>query len=167
MSLWRFLSTCGRNSASGEIPGEIPTIYNFQLNPYSKWWPGWYSAIISQTMLRPVSFSISLFIQPMYGAWLSFTYLVASLHHANLQKGDTIDPNNYRPIALTCTLWKIMETIIKDQLLLSINMVSCAIIQLQLIYLNDWTVGVSDGNNIGVVHFNFSKALIVLLFPSC
>jgi hypothetical protein len=33
------------------------------------------------------------------------------------KKGDSTDPNNYRPIALTCTICKIMETIIKDQIL--------------------------------------------------
>ena len=33
------------------------------------------------------------------------------------KKGSTTDPQNYRPVALTCTMCKIMETIIKDQLI--------------------------------------------------
>jgi Reverse transcriptase (RNA-dependent DNA polymerase) len=33
------------------------------------------------------------------------------------KKGVTTDPQNYRPIALTCTMCQIIETIVKDQLL--------------------------------------------------
>jgi hypothetical protein len=32
------------------------------------------------------------------------------------KKGNSADPNNYRPIALTATMCKIMETIMKDQI---------------------------------------------------
>jgi hypothetical protein len=33
------------------------------------------------------------------------------------KKGVTCDPNNYRPVALAATLCKVMESVIKDQLL--------------------------------------------------
>ena len=32
------------------------------------------------------------------------------------KKGDMTDPNNYRPIALTCTSCEMMETVNKDKL---------------------------------------------------
>ena len=33
------------------------------------------------------------------------------------KKGDKLDPNNYRPVSLTCVPCKIMESIIKDNMI--------------------------------------------------
>lgn len=92
------------------------------------------------------------------------------------KKGDSSDPNNYRPIALTCTLCKIMETIVKDQVLdfllknkliskhqhgfmrhhsTATNLLECT---------HDWTVGLSNGNNIDVVYIDFTKAFDSIVF---
>ena len=52
---------------------------------------------------------------------MEFSYLPPDWLRAYItpvfKKGDPSSPLNYRPIALTCTICKIMEVIIKDQLL--------------------------------------------------
>jgi hypothetical protein len=86
------------------------------------------------------------------------------------KKGSSSDPNNYRPISLTCTMCKIMECIIKDQLvqyltykgLISkhqhafIKNHSTATNILESI--NDWLVSIKSPNCTDVVYIDFSKA---------
>jgi hypothetical protein len=92
------------------------------------------------------------------------------------KKGDKTDPTNYRPIALTCTMCKIMETVIKDQILdfllrnkliskhqhgfmrhhsTATNLLECT---------HDWFVGLSNSNNIDVIYVDFSKAFDSIVF---
>uniref|UniRef100_A0A0E9W7L7 Uncharacterized protein n=1 Tax=Anguilla anguilla TaxID=7936 RepID=A0A0E9W7L7_ANGAN len=30
------------------------------------------------------------------------------------EKGDHADPGNYRPVSLTCIMWKMLESLIRD-----------------------------------------------------
>jgi hypothetical protein len=86
------------------------------------------------------------------------------------KKDDNTDPSYYRPIALTCTLCKIMESVIKDHLLdflLKNNLISkdqygfmrkhSTASNLRECTL-DWIVGLSSGNHITVVYIDFSRA---------
>lgn len=86
------------------------------------------------------------------------------------KKGNSSDPNNYRPISLTCTMCKIMESIIKDQLVQYLNnkgLISKyqhAFIKNHstatniLESINDWLVGIKSPNCTDVVYIDFSKA---------
>ena len=74
--------------------------------------PKFYKTCCDELSL-PLSF---LFQLSFHHGFLPPDWLTAYITPAH-KKGDTTDPNNYRPIALTCTLCKIMETVIKDQLL--------------------------------------------------
>ncbi len=86
------------------------------------------------------------------------------------KKGNPCDANNYRPISLTATLCKLMEAIIKDQLVrylvdkglinkhqhafianhsTATNLVEC---------INDWIVSLKSPNRTDVVYIDFSKA---------
>jgi len=88
----------------------------------------------------------------------------------------TISTFNYRPIALTCTLCKIVETIIKDQLLdfllgkkqISMHqhglMLNHSTLTNLLECAHDWIVGLLRGNNIAVVYFDFNKAFDSIVF---
>ena len=92
------------------------------------------------------------------------------------KKGDNTNPNNYRPIALTCTLCKIMETVIKDQLLdflLTKNLISRhqhgfmrnnSTTRNLLECTHDWVVGLTNLNNIDVVYIDFSKPFDSIVF---
>jgi len=57
----------------------------------------------------------------VYSQCMEFSYLPPDCLRAHItpvfKKGDPSCPLNYRPIALTCTICKIIEVIIKDQLL--------------------------------------------------
>ena len=86
------------------------------------------------------------------------------------KKGNADEANNYRPIALTATMSKLMETIIKDQLvqfLVSkgilnknqhafIKKHSTASNLMECIY--DWQVGLNSHYQTDVVYIDFSKA---------
>ena len=86
------------------------------------------------------------------------------------KRGDASDPFNYRPIALTCIMCKLMEFIIKEQLLsylLSKNLISkqqhAFIIKhsttsnlLECIY--DWSIALNDGNSVDVIYVDFKRA---------
>ena len=86
------------------------------------------------------------------------------------KKGAASDPGNYRPISLTATMCKLMESIVKDQLLtyLSdkglINKHQHAFIKNHstatnlLECLNDWLVSLHSKKRADVVYVDFSKA---------
>jgi len=86
------------------------------------------------------------------------------------KKGPRTDPGNYRPIALTATMCKIMESIIKDQLLSFLldkgiinknqhgfiskhstctNLLQCA---------HDWLVALNSKHTTDIVYIDFSRA---------
>jgi len=93
------------------------------------------------------------------------------------KKGSACDVKNYRPISLTCTCCKVMETFIKEQLLeylLSAGLISrhqhgflarhstCS----QLIECtNDWTIALNSRNSVDVAYIDFSKAFDTVSHP--
>ncbi len=86
------------------------------------------------------------------------------------KKGSRKNPANYRPISLTSVLCKLLESIIRDQLLeflLAHNKISdkqfgflpgksCAIQLLSVV--NKWIEQLDEGNNLTVFYTDFSKA---------
>jgi hypothetical protein len=86
------------------------------------------------------------------------------------KKGNPCDPTNYRPISLTATICKLMETIIKDQLVQYLvnngllNKHQHAFIKNHstatnlLESINDWLVSIKSPNRTDVVYIDFSKA---------
>jgi hypothetical protein len=86
------------------------------------------------------------------------------------KKGQTSDPNNYRPISLTCVLCKVMESIIKDSV--SRHLLMHKLITKQqhgflakhstcsqlLECVNDWTLSLNVRNSVDAVYIDFHKA---------
>jgi len=92
------------------------------------------------------------------------------------KKGDPTDASNYRPIALTCVLCKLMESIVKDQLLsyllfhkliskhqhafiikhsTATNLLECA---------NDWSAAINAKKHIDVVYIDFCRAFDSIVY---
>ena len=92
------------------------------------------------------------------------------------KKGVTSDPNNYRPIALTATMCKVMESIIKDQLLhyltskgliskkqhafikthsTATNLLECT---------HDWFISLNLRHATDIVYIDFSRAFDSIVF---
>lgn len=86
------------------------------------------------------------------------------------KKGNAATANNYRPIALTATMSKLMETIIKDQIVQFfvnkgiINKNQHAFIKKHstasnlMECIHDWQVGLNSHQQTDVVYIDFSKA---------
>ena len=93
------------------------------------------------------------------------------------KKGKTSDPNNYRPISLTCVCCKIFESIVKDQLL-SYLMAHSLISKDQhgflkkhstttnlIESLNNWTMSLEKKEQIMVIYIDFEKAFDKVSIP--
>jgi hypothetical protein len=86
------------------------------------------------------------------------------------KKGHASDARNYRPIALTCYICKLMESVVKDQLLTFLlahglinkhqhafmsrfstntNLLECTF---------DWFVALAHSDSVDVIYIDFSKA---------
>ena len=92
------------------------------------------------------------------------------------KKGPRTDSNNYRPIALTCTMCKLMESVIKVQLvdfltsnsLISNNQHAFLSQHSTLTNLlectNDWFVSLNSRHSTDVIYIDFSRAFDSIVF---
>jgi hypothetical protein len=92
------------------------------------------------------------------------------------KKGLASDANNYRPIALTCIICKLMESVVKDQLLTFLlehglinkhqhafmskfstntNLLECTF---------DWFVALAHSDSVDVIYIDFSKAFDSIVY---
>ena len=71
--------------------------------------------------IKKCSSQLSTPLAYLFSQCMEYTYMPPDWLRAYItpvfKKGDSTSPLNYRPIALTCSLCKIMESVIKDQLL--------------------------------------------------
>lgn len=92
------------------------------------------------------------------------------------KKGEKVDSHNYRPIALTCTMCKIMESIIKTQLM-SYLLDNGLISEHQHAFISnhstasnllecthDWLLSLNDARTTDVVYIDFSRAFDSIVF---
>jgi hypothetical protein len=116
----------------------------------------------------------------VFSQCLEFSYLPPDWLRAYItpvfKKGDPSCPLNYRPIALTCTICKIMEVVVKDQLLN--YLLQHKLISKQqhgflrkhstttnlLEATHDWIVSYTECCNIDVVYVDFSRAFDSIVF---
>ena len=96
---------------------------------------------------------------------------------AHFKKGSPSDPANYRPISLTCTCCKILESIITSQVLqflqdhnlitkhqhgfisrhsTSSNLLEC---------INDWTISISNKKSVTVAYIDYKSAFDCISHP--
>ena len=117
-------------------------------------------------LATPLAFLYQLFFDSAYlpPVWLQ-AYITPIY-----KKGDATLTSNYRPISLTCSLCKIMESIIKDQLvkyLVSHKLISKeqhafiakhSTISNLLECTHDWAVSLHSKNPVDVLYIDFSRA---------
>ena len=93
------------------------------------------------------------------------------------KKGSPTDPSNYRPISLTCTCSKILESIISNQLtnyLLEHNLItrhqhgflkrhstSTNLIE----SLHDWSISLANNNSINIAYIDYKSAFDCISHP--
>jgi hypothetical protein len=120
----------------------------------------------SDNIYQPLSFIYQMFFDSSFlpGVWLQ-AYITPVF-----KKGDPTLPSNYRPISLTCTICKIMESIIKDQLVSYlilkglINKHQHAFIARHSTVTNllectsDWAISLSNHSPVDVLYIDFSRA---------
>ena len=129
---------------------------------------------------KRLSDTLSFLLCKLYTRCFQDTYLPAVWKQAYIspifKKGNRNDSNNYRPIALTCTMCKLMESVIKEQLLdyLNTNKLisphqhafisnhSTATNLLECIH--DWTLSLNSHHSTDVIYIDFSRAFDSLVF---
>ena len=86
------------------------------------------------------------------------------------KKGDKHDPGNYRPVSLTAVLCKVLESLIRDELirhLSDLELLACGqhgfrpkrSCNSQLVeVLDDWSKALESGHSIDVLYLDFKKA---------
>ena len=91
-------------------------------------------------------------------------------NYSKIKKGAPSDPANYRPIALTCTCCKVLETIVASdliQFLIDHNLITRhqhgflkrhSTSTNLLESLNDWTISLSNHNSVTVAYIDFKSA---------
>jgi hypothetical protein len=110
-----------------------------------------------------------LFALSMENSFLPSSWLLSYITPI-FKKGNSADANNYRPISLTATMCKLMESVIKYQMVQFLvekgilnkrqhafiknhstasNLLDC---------LRDWTVGLNSHSQTDLVYIDFSKA---------
>ena len=89
---------------------------------------------------------------------------------AIFKKGDKKEPGNYRPLSLTCITCKVLESIVRDHIVLHMKpnklfskkqfgFISGRSPTLQLLYVLDkWTEIIDRGGSINVAYMDFMKA---------
>lgn len=116
----------------------------------------------------------------LYTACINRSYLPAIWKHAYVtpifKKGSRTDPNNYRPIALTSTMCKLMESIIKSQMvdfLVTNNLISShqhAFLSRHstttnlLECIHDWVLSLQSHNSTDIIYIDFSRAFDSIVF---
>ena len=132
---------------------------------------GWPILSLKETAQQLCAPLCILFKKSLVFSILPNTWKEAFVTHTYIhKKGDRSSVRNYRPISLTSSIVKILESIIKDSIqehLISNNLIlpnqhgftagrSCAT-QL-LTAINYWTKTLQDGHSVDVLYFDFSKA---------
>ena len=100
-----------------------------------------------------------------------------SIIKPKFKKGSPTDPSNYRPISLTCTCSKILESIISNQLtnyLLEHNLItrhqhgflkrhstSTNLIE----SLHDWSISLANNNSINIAYIDYKSAFDCISHP--
>ena len=115
---------------------------------------------------HPLAFLFQLFIDEGFVPSIWRRAYITSI----FKKGDSSLPSNYRPISLTCCICKIMESIIKDQL---VSYLHCkglisnhqhAFIKKHSTVTNllecthDWAVSLHGSLDVDVVYVDFARA---------
>jgi Reverse transcriptase (RNA-dependent DNA polymerase) len=130
--------------------------------------------------IKTCSDQLSTPLAYVYSQCMEFSYLPPDWLRAYItpvfKKGDPSCPLNYRPIALTCTICKIMEVIIKDQLLnylLRHSLISKhqhgflikhSTTTNLLESTQDWIVSFTSCSNVDVAYIDFSRAFDSIVF---
>lgn len=167
-----FQSRCSANNALSEVYFSAQLVYReiSRLKNSNSSGPDG----ISNNFLKSISCSVSaplafIFEQSLRLHSVPSVWRLASVIPIH-KKGPTCNPNNYRPISLTCLSCRLMERIINTQIinhLRSHNLISkqqygflkrrstCTNL---LDCLNDWTLSFTNRYSSDVVYIDFSKA---------
>jgi len=141
-----------------------------QLKPKMSSGPDGYSSFLLKNVATSIAFPLSLiFSESFCEGQVPYVWKQAIVT-PSFKKGSPCDPGNYRPISLTCVCCKVMETVIKDQLLafllrnskitkqqhgfLSKHSTCSQLIEC----LHDWTMALNAKNSVHAAYIDFSKA---------
>jgi Reverse transcriptase (RNA-dependent DNA polymerase)/Endonuclease-reverse transcriptase len=148
-----------------------------RMNANSSSGPDGYPPILLKSLIRelcvPLAMIFSLIFQCGHLPDVWKTAIVKPI----FKKGNSCDPNNYRPISLTSIFCKVFESIVKKYLLSYLNTFSLlskhqhgfltmhSTTTNLLECLNDWTSSLDKKHFVKVLYFDYAKAFDVVSIP--
>jgi len=155
-----------------DVDFSIDDVYKVlrQLKPKFSAGPDGYNAFFLKNVAWPIAFPLSLlFSQSFCNGDIPAIWRQAIVT-PSFKKGNPSDPNNYRPISLTCICCKVMESVVKKHML-DFLLLHGKISKQQHGFLakhstcsqltecvNDWSVHLNVRNQVDIVYIDFCKA---------
>lgn len=160
------------NNIIDDVDFSVDEVYKalFHLKPKFSSGPDGYCAYFLKNIAAPIAFPLTLlFSQSLCSSEIPAVWRQAIVTPA-FKKGKPSEPNNYRPISLTCICCKVMESVIKKQVLtfllahgkitkqqhgfLAKHSTCSQIIEC----INDWSLALNIRKQVDVVYIDFCKA---------
>jgi len=141
-----------------------------QLKPKTSSGPDGLSALFLKNLSSSLALPLSILFKLSFSSGILPDIWKSAIITPIFKKGQTCDPGNYRPISLTCVLCKLMESVIKDNLIKHLYdnklitkhqhgfLTKHSTCSQLLECVNDWSIALNFRNSVDVVYIDFCKA---------
>ena len=132
--------------------------------------PDGYSAMFIKNLASSIAFPLTILFNESFCAGIIPSVWKQALIIPSFKKGLASDPNNYRPISLTCICCKVMESVVKEQTL-TFLLKNNKITKQQHGFLarhstctellestNEWLLKLNSRSSVDVIYIDFRRA---------
>jgi len=155
-----------------DINFSIDDVYRIlrKLKPKNSKGPDGYSAVFLKNLASSIAFPLTILFNESFCTGTIPSVWKQAMVVPSFKKGLASDPNNYRPISLTCICCKVMESVIKEQtlkFLLKNNKITkqqhgflarhstCTEL---LESTNEWLLKLNSKSSVDVIYIDFRRA---------
>jgi hypothetical protein len=155
-----------------DINFSIDDVYRIlrRMKPKTSKGPDGYSAVFLKSLASSIAFPLTILFSESFCTGTIPSVWKQALVIPSFKKGLASDPNNYRPISLTCICCKVMESVIKEQVL-SFLLKHNKITKQQHGFLarhstctellestNEWLLKLNSKSSVDIIYVDFRRA---------